>query len=77
MNKIILRFYVVKTGEVFEAVFDQRLSFLENFDLLATISPYTLGEDNYVVDIDRHEALKKDIPISSFGLSNFMTFILF
>ena len=77
MNKVILRFCTVKSGEVFEVVFDRRLSFLENFALLKTISSYFIDEHSYIIDIERHLALKKDVPLSSFDLPNFRTLYLF
>ena len=77
MNKVILRFCIVKNGEVFEAVFDGRLSFLENFALLKTISSYGIDKHNRIIDIDRHITLNKDVPLSSFDFPNFMTLYLF
>lgn len=77
MNKIILRFIIVKKQKAFEVVFDGRLTMEENFKLLSEI--YEIGsiEKTYVVDINKKVALKKDIPISSFNFKNFKTLYLF
>ena len=77
MNKIILRFNVIKSGEVLEVVFDQRLNFKENFDLLKALCDYTLEDDSYIVDPDKHVALRKDVELSSFSFPNFITLYLF
>lgn len=77
MNKIILRFIIVKKQKALEVVFDGRLTMEENFKLLSEI--YEIGsiEKTYVVDINRKVALKKNIPISSFNFKNFKTLYLF
>ena len=77
MNKIILRFIIVKKQKALEGVFDGRLTMEENFKLLSEI--YEIGsiEKTYVVDINKKVALKKDIPISSFNFKNFKTLYLF
>lgn len=77
MNKIILRFIIVKKQKALEVIFDGRLTMEENFKLLSEI--YEIGsiEKTYVVDINRKVALKKDIPISSFNFKNFKTLYLF
>jgi len=77
MNKIILRFIIVKKQKALEVIFDGRLTMEENFKLLSEI--YEIGsiEKTYVVDINKKIALKKDIPISSFNFKNFKTLYLF
>lgn len=77
MNKIILRFIIVKKQKALEVIFDGRLTMEENFKLLSEI--YEIGsiEKTYVVDINRKVALKKNIPISSFNFKNFKTLYLF
>ncbi len=77
MNKIILRFIIVKKQKTLEVIFDGRLTMEENFKLLSEI--YEIGsiEKTYVVDINKKVALKKDIPISSFNFKNFKTLYLF
>ncbi len=77
MNKIILRFIIVKKQKALEVIFDGRLTMEENFKLLSEI--YEIGsiEKTYVVDINKKVALKKDIPISSFNFKNFKTLYLF
>lgn len=75
MNRVILRFYVVKDKDVFEIIFDTRLSFEENFKLLKDI--YRDFTNFIVFDPDRRMALKKTIPLAHFNFINFMTLYLF
>lgn len=77
MNKIILRFIIVKKQKTLEVIFDGRLTMEENFKLLSEIYEIGLIEKTYVVDINKKVALKKDIPISSFNFKNFKTLYLF
>ena len=77
MNKIILRFIIVKKQKALEVVFDGRLTMEENFKLLSEIYEIDSIDKTYVVDINKKEALKKDIPISSFNFKNFKTLYLF
>ena len=77
MNKIILRFIIVKKQKALEVVFDGRLTMEENFKLLSEIYEIDPINKTYVVDINRKVALKKDIPISTFNFKNFKTLYLF
>ena len=77
MNKIILRFIIVKKQKTLEVIFDGRLTMEENFKLLSEIYEMDSIDQIYVVDINRKVALKKDIPISSFNFKNFKTLYLF
>ncbi len=77
MNKIILRFIIVKKQKTLEVIFDGRLTMEENFKLLSEIYEIDPINKTYVVDISRKVALKKDIPISSFNFKNFKTLYLF
>ncbi len=77
MNKIILRFIIVKKQKALEVVFDGRLTMEENFKLLSEIYEIDSIDKTYVVDINKKAALKKDIPISSFNFKNFKTLYLF
>lgn len=77
MNKIILRFIIVKKQKALEVIFDGRLTMEENFKLLSEIYEIDSIDKTYVVDINRKVALKKDIPISSFNFKNFKTLYLF
>ena len=77
MNKIILRFIIVKRQKALEVIFDGRLTMEENFKLLSEIYEIDSIDKTYVVDINKKVALKKDIPISSFNFKNFKTLYLF
>ena len=77
MDKIILRFNVIKSGQVFEVIFDKRLSFIENFKLLKEINSFELKEDVYIYGLDKMQALKKDIPLYEFNFQSNLTLYLF
>lgn len=77
MNKIILRFIIVKKQKALEVIFDGRLTMEENFKLLSEIYEIDPINKTYVVDINKKVALKKDVPISSFNFKNFKTLYLF
>ena len=77
MNKIILRFIIVKKQKALEVIFDGRLTMEENIKLLSEIYEIDSIDKTYVVDINRKVALKKDVPISSFNFKNFKTLYLF
>lgn len=77
MNKIILRFIIVKKQKALEVIFDGRLTMEENFELLSEIYEIDSIDKTYVVDINKKVALKKDVPISSFNFKNFKTLYLF
>lgn len=77
MNKIILRFIIVKKQKALEVIFDGRLTMEENFKLLSEIYEIDSIDKTYVVDINKKVALKKDVPISSFNFKNFKTLYLF
>ena len=76
MNKIILRFIVVKQNKTFEVVFDQRLSFIENFTLLKDIYYVDINK-SYIMDNNKKIALKRDVPLSKFNFKNFKTLYIF
>lgn len=77
MNKIILRFCLIKNKKVFEAIFDTRLDFNENFKLLKDI--YDIGEisEKYIVDMNKNIVLRKDIPIGDFNFQSFITLYIY
>ena len=77
MNKIILRFCLIKNKKVFEVIFDTRLDFNENFKLLKEI--YDIGEisEKYIVDMNKNIALRKDIPIGDFNFQSFITLYIY
>ena len=76
MNKIYLRFNLLKNKEIIEVIFDKRLSFKENFKLLSEIYPFNLKDDNYIYDLNNGIALAKDIPLSSFNFPSFINLYL-
>ena len=77
MNKIILRFFIVKNKKVLEVIFDTRLNFNENFNLLKDV--YDIGEisEKYIVDINKNVALKKDVPLGEFNFQSFITLYIY
>ena len=77
MNKIILRINVIKSGQVFEVIFDKRLSFIDNFKLLKELNSFELEKDMYIYDLDRVQVLRKDVPLSEFNIQSNITLYLF
>ncbi len=77
MNKILLRFNIINNNEIFEVIFDTRLSFNDNFKLLGEIYHFKLKDDNYIFDLVKDIPLRKDVPLKSFNLPNFMTLSIF
>ncbi len=77
MNKVILRFYIVRSKKVFEVIFDGRLTLLENFYLLKDIYEIKDVDNKYFIDKRKNVALKKDIPIKEFNFPNFMTLYIY
>lgn len=77
MNKIILRFIIVKKQEILEVIFDNRLTMIENFTLLSDIYKIDLPNNIYIMDLNKKMALKKDVPISCFNFKNFKTLYFF
>lgn len=77
MNKIILRFIIVKNQKTLEVVFDGRLTMEENFEMLSEIYEFDCFEKLYVVDLNKKIALKKDIPLALFNFKDFKTLYLF
>lgn len=75
MNRIILRFCVVKKKKVFETIFDTRLNFIENFKLLNN-TDFDF-QSIYIFDLEKMVALKKDVPIVDYNFHNFMTLYIF
>lgn len=63
--------------KVIEVIFDARLSFMENFNLLKEILPISLNDDSYIIDPYRTIALRKDIALKEFNFKNFMTLYIY
>lgn len=77
MNKVILRFCLMNNKKVIEVIFDARLSFMENFNLLKDILPISVNDDSYIIDPYRTIALRKDIALKEFNFKNFMTLYIY
>lgn len=77
MNSIILRFKLIRNNEVFEVIFDKRLSFIANFKLLKDI--YDVGdiEDKFIYDESKNMALRKDVSLSNYNFYNFITLSIY
>lgn len=41
---------------------------MENFELLKTIKTLSFKQENYIYDLEKHVALNKEAPLSSFKL---------
>lgn len=77
MNKVALRFKIVKENKVIEVLFDKRLSFSENFKLLNEI--YDLGDTESICIYDQNykKALRKDVKIELFNFPNFTNLYIY
>ena len=75
-NTIIFRFNNINKSSFFEVSFDQRLSFIENFDLLKDIYPINIT-NFYIYDREMKDFLLKDIPLKEFSFSCFKELDLF
>lgn len=76
MNKIIFRFYLIKTNTYFEVSFDSRLSFSDNFKLLNDIYPISIN-DIHIYDKEAKSFLDLDIPLDKFGFSYYNRLFIF
>ncbi len=76
MNRIILRFIIVKDNKTFEVIFDSRLTFIQNFKMLKDVLDVDI-ERLVIMDNKKQIALRKDVPINEFNFKNFMTLYIF
>lgn len=76
MNKLILVLYVMKTRKQIEVIFDDRLSFVENFYLLDELYNLNDLKNIYILD-DNNIFLKKDIPIKEYEFKQFEKVYIF
>ena len=73
MNKVYLTLKMIRSNETIDVIFDEKLSFKENFELLKEIKDIETG-NMYIYDPFSHLYLKDDIPIRSYNLNNHMYF---
>ena len=71
MYQILLRLKIVKTGQIIEVKFDERLSFKDNMRLL-----YGDDSDFKVFDPLKRIFLDENIPLENFHIETFMFFYL-
>lgn len=75
-HEIKIRFRIVKNRHVIEVLFDERLSFHENFRILNEICNENLA-DVRVYDPMKRIFLDRDVPLSTFSFQYFVSFYLF
>ena len=75
MYEVLFRLKFIKSNRVIECVFDERLSFKDNFRLLKELTK--INDDFEIYDPDKKIFLKKEIPIREFGISRFMLLYVF
>ena len=75
MYEVLFRLKFIKSNRVIECVFDERLSFNDNFRLLKELTK--INDDFEIYDPDKKIFLKKEIPIREFGISRFMLLYVF
>lgn len=68
MNKVLIRFYIVKDERVIEAYFDERLSFIDNFKMLNYLNEPKIYDPNKCI------FLNNKVPISYFAINRFVAF---
>ena len=71
MSKIQLTIKLIKEESVLDVIFDEKLSFKQNLDLLKDIKEIETV-NKYFYDPFRHLFLKDDIPIKHFNLKSNM-----
>ena len=76
MNKVMIRLKNIRKSETMELVFDRRLSFKENINLLNMLREDKI--DNFLIyDPIKRIFLDIDIPLERFNINGFMMFDLF
>lgn len=76
MHEKLMRFKVIKDDRVFDAFLDDRLSFLENFKMLVSISDYDI-DGCMIYDPNKKIFLNNEIPIEEFNLNEYKMMYLF
>lgn len=71
-----MRFKIIKDDRVFEALLDERLSFVDNFNMLVNIADFDL--DGFLVyDPYKKVFLNNETPIELFNINSFRLMYLF
>lgn len=65
LNRVIIRLYIVKTGEEYNVIFDSSFSFSENLNVLASIIDYDF-KDCLVYDYKLKMFINKDIALFNY-----------
>ena len=77
MYELIIRLFVINENKIFEAIFDKRLSFNENFVLLNRIVENIRFDSFHVYDPIKKIFIDKDRILKDMGVYSFMTFYLY
>ena len=76
MYEVLIRFKIVKKNRYLEVSFDSRLSFKDNLKILSELVDVDLS-DMYVYDPVKRIFLDREIPVSEFDISYFISLQLF
>ena len=76
MHKVMIRFRIVKNGDIIETALDERLSFNDNFVMLREISDVELNRFE-IYDPHKKIFLDRNIPLHSFGFNSFVLLHVF
>ncbi len=76
MYELLIRFRLIKSSDIYEVIFDSRLSFEENFVLLKKIINIDLAKYR-VYDFNKKIFLKRDVSLAEFNFDRFVQLYLF
>lgn len=76
MYELLIRFRLIKNNDIYEVVFDSRLSFEENFVLLKKIIGIDLSKYK-VYDFNKRIFLKRNTSLNEFNFDRFVQLYLF
>ena len=76
MYELLIRFRLIKNNDIYEVIFDSRLSFEENFVLLKKIIGIDLLKYK-VYDFNKKIFLKRNISLNEFNFDRFVQLYLF
>lgn len=76
MHEILLRLKSIKSNKTYEVLFDERLSFNENIELLS-MAINEQFHNPYIYDPVRKLFINNECKIEDFNISSFMMFYLF
>ena len=77
VNKVYVRFYIVRSGRYLECMLDGRWSFRENLKVIEELEGIPKLSSMSVYDPRKHLFLSTSCPIQEFGTLTSLTFFLY